>query len=53
MRRAVAEVGMPSEEHRRGSPLAARLQSYGRVLDTIVVLAMVTAGLLALVAAGL
>ena len=50
MRRAVAAAALPTREHARRAPLAARLQSYGRVLDAIVVLATVTAAALALLA---
>jgi hypothetical protein len=46
-------VGLPSVEHARKAPLAARLQSYGRVLDAIIVLAMVTGLLITFLAAGL
>lgn len=53
MRRTATSVGLPSEEHARKAPLAARLQSYGRVLDTIIVLAMGTGLLILIVAAGL
>jgi hypothetical protein len=53
MRRTAAAVGLPSEEHARRAPFRARLQSYGRVLDTIVVLAMLAALLILIVAAGL
>lgn len=53
MRRTAASVGLPAEEHARKAPLAARLQSYGRVLDAIVVLAMVLGLFVAVIAAGL
>ncbi len=53
MRRAVVAVGLPADERARRAPLAARLQSYGRVLDAIIVLATATVALLALIAAGL
>lgn len=43
MRRAVTSSGLPTEEHRGRTPLAARLQSYGRVLDALIVLAVLTA----------
>ncbi|MBZ0231032.1 MAG: hypothetical protein K8M05_01655 [Deltaproteobacteria bacterium] len=52
MRRTAGAVGLPAEEHTRRAPLAARLQSYGRVLDAIIVLAMGTGLLLVFVAAG-
>jgi hypothetical protein len=53
MRRTAASVGLPSEEFARRAPFRARLQSYGRVLDTIVVLAMLSGLLILIVAAGL
>jgi hypothetical protein len=53
MRRSVAATGMPAEEHDHRAPLAARLQSYGRVLDGIVVVAILTSASLVLIAAGL
>lgn len=53
MRRAVAAAGLPAAEHARRAPLTARLQSYGRVLDAIIVLAILGAAMLALLAAGL
>jgi len=53
MRRTAAAVGLPAEEHTRKAPLAARLQSYGRVLDAIVVGAMVLGLFVTVIAAGL
>ncbi len=41
MRRAVSAAGLPAEEHRGRTPLAARLQSYGHVLDALIVLAVI------------
>jgi hypothetical protein len=42
MRRAITAAGLPAEEHTGRAPLAARLQSYGRVLDALVLFAVVT-----------
>ena len=53
MRRTASSVGLPSVEHARRAPLAARLQSYGRVLDALVVFAMATGLLITIIAAGL
>ncbi|HUQ06728.1 MAG TPA: hypothetical protein VM261_29700 [Kofleriaceae bacterium] len=53
LRRTASSVGLPSEEHARKAPLRARLQSYGRVLDAIIVMAMVTGLVITLIAAGL
>jgi len=47
MRRTVADVGLPAEEHDRRAPLRARVQSYGRFLDGLVIAAMVGATLVA------
>jgi hypothetical protein len=40
MRRAVTSAGLPAQEHAGRTPLAARLQSYGHVLDALIVLAI-------------
>jgi hypothetical protein len=53
LRRAATSVGLPAEEHARRAPLRARLQSYGRVLDAIIVMAMITGLVITLIAAGL
>jgi len=53
MRRAVVDAGLPVEDRARRAPFTARLQSYGRVLDALVVGAMVGAVVLALGAAAL
>ncbi len=41
MRRTIVEVGLPAEEHAGRAPLRARIQSYGRFLDALVIAAMV------------
>ncbi len=41
--RAIAEVGLPCASLDRKAPFTARLQSYGRILDGLLVAAMVTA----------
>jgi hypothetical protein len=41
--RALARAGYPTAEHDHRAPFRARLQSYGRVLDTLLVLAMAAA----------
>lgn len=46
MRRAIAAAGLPVSEHARRAPLAARLQSYGRVLDGLIVMAVAASGML-------
>lgn len=52
MRRAVATAGLPAVEHRRRAPLMARLQSYGHVLDALVILAVIGAVALLVAIAG-
>lgn len=49
--RAVARAGLPVETHDRDAPWRARLQSYGRVLDGLLIAAMVGATVLIAVAA--
>ena len=48
--RAIGEAGLPAATIDRCAPFAARLQSYGRVLDALLVVAVVTAALAALAA---
>jgi hypothetical protein len=50
LRRAVVGAGLPATELDRRAPWTARLQSYGRVLDALVVAAVVVAALTALIA---
>lgn len=51
LRRAVAAAGLPAEELDRRAPWTAQLQSYGRVLDALVVGAVVAAAVTAAIAA--
>jgi hypothetical protein len=44
--RAVARAGLPVETHERKAPWRARLQGYGRVLDGLLIVAMIAATLL-------
>lgn len=48
--RAIADAGLPSASIERAAPLSARLQSYGRFLDGLLVLAVLTAAACALAA---
>jgi hypothetical protein len=41
--RAVERAGLPVTRHDRGAPLRARLQGYGRVLDSLMVAVMLVA----------
>ncbi|HVV81755.1 MAG TPA: hypothetical protein VHE35_01705 [Kofleriaceae bacterium] len=50
--RAVGDAGLPVASLERKAPFAARLQSYGRILDGLLVAAMVAALAVALVALG-
>ncbi|MBK7073794.1 MAG: hypothetical protein IPH44_15965 [Myxococcales bacterium] len=50
LRRAVVTAGLPCAELDRRAPWTARLQSYGRVLDLLVVGAVAVAALTAIVA---
>jgi len=50
---AVERSGMPVTHHDRGAPIAARLQSYGRVLDGLLLLTMLGSTLIVAVAASL
>src|SRR5262249_55608076 len=49
----VGRAGLAVARHDRGAPLAARLQSYGRVLDGLLVLTIAGSTLLVVVAATL
>ena len=51
MLRAARKAGLPLVEHDRRAPWRARLQSYGRVLDGLLVLTILTALLIALATA--
>ena len=48
--RAVGDVGLPCATLERAAPFTARLQSYGRILDGMLIAAMLAAALVALVA---
>lgn len=48
--RAVGDVGLPCASIDRAAPFRARLQSYGRVLDGLMIAAMLAAAAVALVA---
>ena len=50
---AVERSGMPVVRHDRGAPLGARLQSYGRVLDGLLILTILGTALLVAAALGL
>lgn len=48
--RALADSGLPCASHAGRAPLTARLQSYGRILDGLMIAAIVVGALVALVA---
>ncbi len=50
--RAIVDTGLPCATFARRAPLSARLQSYGRILDGLMIAAMVVAVAVALLALG-
>ena len=48
--RAIADVGLPCTALERTAPFSARLQSYGRILDGLMIAAILVAALVALLA---